>query len=587
MGSCLRKIAYNAAYGPAERDLANYLRTVTPAVVLDDLRDYLVQYGAGGNALQAIFDACSVQDSPNEQPHWTKESLRDHIAKAHPDTTIPDTAIDVLWSCFYFYAFHPFPRHGADNGKIERPAFERAIILLAFKGTEFLGTTRGHHYRASTYGRLYICRSNVDRIFRSIGRVSHRPNQSSLGSPFIDEDVMDVLASAQPNPVKGNLGANTLKLPAQRLLKGANPQYQVHIKDLTTLTGLLNRMRLYKLTWGQQCFHYGSLENSSPQKMELVDILVQPFRPDREGFLTLDSMTRGLDILPNLEQRFHQLWAIIFQPPIPEASLAFGTESLPDSTMSDILRSVSLFVPPYEAHGKRELAQRFRPFSFRTIYQSSAQELDDSVALTHIIQSIAERDSDHRPHLLLFLGDQAQSQLPEVMGAFFPGTSRRQSTEEEDISKKTGEFKLGPPQLLFQLQPSFRVHRWNGADRISRPLAYGSMTGNLKDLAAHYWIGDLDGSKVGLEIDPVTRQAKLVQNKAAAADWSGGGYEDAIRNNENSEASSEKSNEGTEAGFTVTHICVYRIEGGDDMSAGGFDIDDQWEVYEGLLPRRA
>jgi hypothetical protein len=108
--------------------------------------------------------------------------------------------------------------------------------------------------------------------------------------------MMDVLATTKPHIEKGFPSSDQLTPAVQRLLRGANPSYKLHLNNLAALLSLFSRMRIHKLTWGRG-FHYASFEELSPQKEELVKILLQPFRLDQEGFLTPDSMIRGLDIL--------------------------------------------------------------------------------------------------------------------------------------------------------------------------------------------------------------------------------------------------------------------------------------------------
>ncbi|KAJ5612724.1 hypothetical protein N7510_005918 [Penicillium lagena] len=542
----INKIGHRVMFGTKQKEVDKCLRTATPATVLHDLHSCLVQDQSVANT-PAIFDACCVQDSPQGQPFWTKESLENHIVKTHPGATIPDASIDVLWSCFYFYAYHPFPRYDADHQKLDRPAFERAISLLAFHRTEILGT-----------------------LGDGIGywRISRQQNQhTSNPSLSIDDDMMDVLAMTKPNIEKGFPSSDQLTPAVQRLLKGANPSYKLHLNDLATLLGLFSRMRVHKLTWGQG-FYYASFEESSPQKEELVKILLQPFRLDQEGFLTPDSMIRGLDILPNLEQHLHQLWAAIFQPPMPEASVAFGTASQPNSTTSDILRAVSLFVPPYEAHKKSEIARKFRPFSFEEICEPSTQRSNDNLSRNHIIQRVAQEETDHRPRLLLFVGDQDQSRIPEVTGALFSRTSGTMSTKNQAIPEETGERSLDLPQLLFQLQPSFRLIQLNKAGN-TRPPAHESTTGHVDNLGAQYWIGDRE-SKVGLRVDTVTSQVTYLQN-TATADKSRNLYDEVFWNNEN--VSGKKQDEGIEKSFAVTQIAVYRVEDGEAIASDKRGID--------------
>lgn len=107
---------------------------------------------------------------------------------------------------------------------------------------------------------------------------------------------MDVVAMTKPQVEKGLPSSRQLRPVAQRLLKGASPSCQLHINSLASLLGLFSRMKVHNSTWGRG-FRYGSLEESSPQKEELVKILLQPFQLDHEGFLTPDSITQGLNIL--------------------------------------------------------------------------------------------------------------------------------------------------------------------------------------------------------------------------------------------------------------------------------------------------
>lgn len=81
--------------------------------------------------------------------------------------------------------------------------------------------------------------------------------------------MMDVVAITRPNPNKGIPGSRELAPTAQRLLKdkGASYHYQLNIKRLTTLMSILNRVRLYKTTWGRKNFYYGTLKEQVPSKM--------------------------------------------------------------------------------------------------------------------------------------------------------------------------------------------------------------------------------------------------------------------------------------------------------------------------------
>ncbi|KAL4919521.1 hypothetical protein BDW62DRAFT_199840 [Aspergillus aurantiobrunneus] len=544
----LSKVAYKAAFGSMEKEVDQYLRTVTPDIALHDLRNYLVQFRARSNGfkedtLQEIFDACSEQDSPQE-PYWTKESFRNHIAKTHPNSAIPDTAIDVLWSCFYYYAYHPFPRDCNDPAiaKLDRPAFDRAVTLLALQGTEVLGTLDcGWSHWAYIRDRPYPCRRDYDRILRSIGQlileVHSQQDSTSAGSfQSVKGDMMDLVATAQPHLLKAIPGVRRLEPTALRLLEGVPWKYRVHSDSLAALVSLLGGLRLWDGTWGRRRFHYGSVESRSGT--EMGDLLVRRLQVDEEGFVTTDSLVRGLDLLPNFELRFHHLWAVLFQPPPLPESQPLGDESLADSTISAVLRAALLLVPPADEDERRPLGRTSRAFWFKEIYQSSAAELE-SLSFTRLAQAIVEDDSP-KPHLVLFFGDQ-QGQVPGVMGAYFPGPEREKAGEDEGM-RKSG-LGLCLPQLLFYLQPGFGVLRLRAGGEYRLP--------GQQDPVAEYWLGESEAG-VGLRIDPRTGgQTAFVQRDQSV-------YKDVLG------SGGDEAPGGIKASFTVSEMIVYRVEGGED-----------------------
>ncbi|PYH59955.1 uncharacterized protein BO96DRAFT_443010 [Aspergillus niger CBS 101883] len=117
----------------------NYLRNFTTESVLQDLSNTIViRDRATAISPQAIFDASCIRDTPQEKP-------------SHPGITFPDRAIGVLWSSFYFYAYHPFPRPDVDRGNLAFSAFERAVALLALQGDKRLGSVEnGFGYTLAT-----------------------------------------------------------------------------------------------------------------------------------------------------------------------------------------------------------------------------------------------------------------------------------------------------------------------------------------------------------------------------------------------------------------------------------------------------
>lgn len=158
------------------------------------------------------------------------------------------------------------------------------------------------HWAYVQNGRPCTCRHNVDRILRSISQLSSDipdSNQpSKISSSFIKDDMMDVVATTEPNDDKGIPGPNELAPPAQHLLddKSASYHSQLHIDHFATLMRMLTRVKLHKPTWSRQNFHYGTLEEPTPQQDELVNILAKQFQLS-EGFLVPESRSRVFDIL--------------------------------------------------------------------------------------------------------------------------------------------------------------------------------------------------------------------------------------------------------------------------------------------------
>ncbi|EAW08792.1 uncharacterized protein ACLA_097300 [Aspergillus clavatus NRRL 1] len=561
MTAILGKVAFHILYGDRKKKITQFLRTTTPDSVLSDLHTSLVGKGITSITPQAVFYASSIRDSPQEQPYWTKKSFQNHLARTHPDTTIPDTAINVLWTCFYFYAYHPFPLPGAGDRKLELPAFERGFILLSLQGTRLLGIVEddfGH-----CWGRVEdtcSCRFRINRIFRSLSLVNCQSSsdpQVAGFDTFITDDVIDVILTIFPSHPKLHPSLEQLKPLAERLLQRRTDQYQMKVSDLATLLCLIMRLRVYQPTWDRG-FHYGSFEESSPEKEEFANILAQSFcLDDDDEYLAPDSVLRALDILPNLEQWFHQLWATLFQPCTSTGIPNLETESSPDTTMAGILRAVSLFIPPFQAHKRTELARKVKLITFQKCYDSISQSLTDSLDLGHILGQIFHGDPDRRSHLVLFLGHQAQDSKRVVVGAFFPICTQNPAAKEGKEPEKICKSRIALPQLLFQLQPSFSLFRWNGEGSMSSSQAYDSATGYTGHPNC---IGDLNRSKVGVEIDSVTRQATFLRG-TDTANRMPGGYEEVTRKHDGAENIHEDQQE-RKTDFTVTRIAILNVEGG-------------------------
>ncbi|PYH98274.1 hypothetical protein BO71DRAFT_316592 [Aspergillus ellipticus CBS 707.79] len=566
MTALLGRAAFHILFREKKKKIARFLRTITPDSVLSDLNTCLVRDGITSITPQDIFYASSIRDSPQEQPYWTKKSFQIHLSKAHPDATIPDTAIDVLWSCLCFYAYHPFPLPGAGDGKLELPAFERGLILLSLQGTRFLGAVDdglGHSWGLSE--KPCNCRLRLNRIFRSTSLVNRQsiPDPQIAGfDAFVTDDVVDAILLIFPAQPKLLPSLGQLKPLADRFLQGRTDQYQTNFNDLANLLCLIMRLKVYEPTWGRD-FHYGSFEESTPEKEELANILARSFCLGQDEHLAPDSVLQALNILPNLEQWFHQLWATLFQPSMSTEMPGLETEPSPDTTMDGILRAVSLFIPPFQAHKRTDWDRKVKSITFQDCYDSISQGLTDSFDLDHILQQIFHNDPNDRSHLVLFLGNQAQDSKRVVVGAFFPSLTlptwvQTPSAEDKKQPEQRNQSKIAPPQLLFQLQPSFSLFRWNGENNIPSPRAYDSATVQIDRPNC---IGDPNRSKVGVEIDPVTKQATFLRGTATAANRTSGGYEEVTRNYDGAETVNGDQQE-RKTHFTVTRIAIFNVEGG-------------------------
>ncbi|KAE8367642.1 hypothetical protein BDV27DRAFT_154788 [Aspergillus caelatus] len=229
--------------------------------------------------------------------------------------------------------------------------------------------------------------------------------------------------------------------------------------------------------------------------------------------------------------------------------------------MDRILRAVSLFIPPFQAHKRSELARKVKLITFQKCYDSiSSQSLTDSLDLGQILQRTFHNDPNRRSHLVLFLGHQAQNSKKVVVGAYFPSCTQTPASEVEKKPEKIDKSRITPPLLLFQLQPSFSLFRWNGEGSMSSSQANDSATGYTDH---PNYIGGPTQSKVGVEVDSVTGQATFLRSTATTANGMSGVYEEVTtsRKHDGAETINEDQQERRTT-FTVTHIAIFNVEGG-------------------------
>ena len=223
----------------------------------------------------------------------------------HPDADFADATVQLMWKCFYYYAYHPFPSANS-GGKVEWAAFQRAVSLLALQCTKILGTQdEGAYFWRSDHNDASFQKRNFARVFRSIGAPITKGNESlqmEFSSADMLNDTMDVLAMTQPHTIKMAPSPDQLRSAAQNLLaESAIPmQYTVTREDLSALLSLLSRLRLHTATWGSG-FKLGTFEKAIPVYKELADITVNGLGGDQEGnLLSPDQREKVMDLLVSI-----------------------------------------------------------------------------------------------------------------------------------------------------------------------------------------------------------------------------------------------------------------------------------------------
>ncbi|KAJ5620840.1 hypothetical protein N7510_004824 [Penicillium lagena] len=291
-------------FGSHERKVKGYLNEATPGHPRPQIREV--------QDLWTIFDAVCVEDSSHQRCKltrqkdllsklrcsldWNVTSFRKHIEREHPDVVSSEAVVQLLWRCFLYFAYHPFPRDVTNSAQVDSSGFQRAVSLLAAQGTDILGTQEEGDY-FWRHDDAFFHTADYKRTLRSIGLpddINNQPTDSGL-----EEDVMDVLAMTQPQSVSLAPSPDQLG-PAARKLLDEGPtrtQYRVARRDLSTLLSLLLRLRLYKAKWGSY-FHYGTFDSAEPGDEKLANILVNGLGEVRDGEnLTSKQLLRAMDLL--------------------------------------------------------------------------------------------------------------------------------------------------------------------------------------------------------------------------------------------------------------------------------------------------
>ena len=214
------------------------------------------------------------------------------------DVAVSEAEVQLLWKCFHFHAYHPFPRNVID-GKVDFSAFQRAIALLVVQGNETLSGCEGvtywiwHHHFLNT---------SFERILRSISL----PEETDGPSVHFSQDSMDeamwvlraltkpLMADAHGFPDPDLLRPTARKLVGEN---GVERRCLIARKDLSILLSLLLRLKLGEARWGGR-FHVGTIEKRDLDDEVLVDVLAKGLGVNQdEEYLTSGHIGIAMDLL--------------------------------------------------------------------------------------------------------------------------------------------------------------------------------------------------------------------------------------------------------------------------------------------------
>ncbi|KAJ5586671.1 uncharacterized protein N7459_002436 [Penicillium hispanicum] len=574
LGNKLGDILFHICYGPLVREVRQYLDKATQESLLTDLLKSLGQtklcMGSRTTIVKnqwAIFKAHSFED-PSRQLYWNEESFHQYIQSTHPRLGEKDV-VHLLWRCFYYYAFHPFPRDSA-NGTLNYDAFQRAVALLAASATDLFAywaeedcvlRPDNESYFQADGGWFYpsLHQAHFARILRSIGHRSHTSPSQEDSHPLVGETV-DVLVMTQPSSINVCPDTRALRPVAQRLLGRdlMQRQYSVDHKDLSAFLALLLQLRLQEATWGLS-FHFGNFEETDPQDDELARILVNGLTQGQaQEDLNFDLLLpRIMEMLPNLYLRFHQLWAVLFQPPVPENHKQQSAQHLEAPGRPDrILNAVSLFVPYPTASTLPEVKGADRRIALEKIDSPGYDKLTSTS--TGLVQTLVQAAT--RQHVLLISGDDPSTLQPVVIGACLPSPSQLKQTAEDKRYGEMCKFKTNVSHFIFELMPQFRIFRWSGSQASVADTINIGETADLEQIAIDpaarlgkiYWLGPPNQKGTRLQVDLERKLAALTCEPDSANDAKHAGF---------TEVSPHENTTSQERQMSVTRIDLLGVLG--------------------------
>lgn len=493
--------------------------------------------------MQSIFVKYCVQYSSEHQPckscnfsrfsrgrgsngyraDWNEESFKSHIRDTHSSVAVSDAAVQLLWRSFHFYAYHPFPRDLQD-ARVDYDAFQRAALLTVFRCDGLLGTRELDWYwrRDDAFFRD----ASLARMFRSLAP------QDKVGSEKLTEeddmssslsDAMDVLVMLGPQFIHAMPSEEQLEAVARRLFVSgsAAARRAVGRQDVSTFMDLLLRMRLRKEKWGL-LHHYGSVVEAGPADEEFTNALVSSFSTDESEIITpeqlLGSKTTMVSILflerfssasltddgqPNLLFRFHQLWAVLFQPSMAseESKPRSSNVALPNYVEG----ALSLFTPQLQAESGILMLRENRDTHI-ALEEVQVPPASNNLAMDRLMQGVSGDSSSK--YVVLFTGDVSESNSKAVIGAYISFLPSTTGSEPPDASRREVSY------ILFQLQPEFRILRGTRSYLADLAGIESGTTQTSESPDVPYWIGNPPGQGGELKVDPQKKTVTFTRGDA-------------------------------------------------------------------------
>ena len=219
-----------------------------------------------------------------------------------------NSSIPLLWRCFHFHAYFPFPR---ETDRLDYSAFQRAIGLLAAEGNLRLGDNadgitmdrdRYPDANARASKRLWI-------LFKSLSTRTPLPDDNrSTESSVLDlstteDDLMDVLALTQPdNPCIMPAPIEELRPHAKRILGSSkfHKYYSITQRDFLSLLKLMLSIQMDKPEWGSHQPYFNTGRILLPPNPEILrgaaDAILRSFNHEVRGDIEWHGFHKVLSV---------------------------------------------------------------------------------------------------------------------------------------------------------------------------------------------------------------------------------------------------------------------------------------------------